>query len=96
LVLIFKRNSKDTAYIKHYETKRYQYEQLKQHKSKIYDELEDIINEAIENLILDRQELLDNKSMDTEIDLDKYEMFQYCLPLYEDLLKKYRLNFEGM
>lgn len=82
--------------LKHYETKRYQYKQLKQYKSKIYDELEDIINEAIENLILDRQELLDNKDMDTEIDLDKYEMFQYCLPLYENLLKKYRLNFEGM
>ena len=82
--------------LKHYETKRYQYEQLKGYKSKIYDELEDIVSEAIENLILDRQELLDNKNLDTQIDINKNEMFQYCLPLYENLLKKYRLNFEGM
>ena len=82
--------------LKHYESKSYQYQQLQENKAKIYDELEDIVNIAIANLILDRQELLDNKNLDTKIDLDKYEIFQYCLPLYTQLLKKYSLNFEGM
>ncbi|MBT5490869.1 hypothetical protein HOK00_00770 [bacterium] len=61
-------------------------------QDKIYIELEEIINEAFENLILDQQQLLQNKNLDANIDIDQNELYKYTIPIYNQLLQKYNLE----
>ena len=61
-------------------------------QDKIYIELEEIINEAFENLILDQQQLLQNKNLDANIDIDQNELYKYTIPIYNQLLQKYSLD----
>lgn len=81
-------------FLEDYENKKQQYTLLKQKEQQIYNELEEAINEAYENLILDQQQLLHNQELNTNIDIDQYELYKYTLPIYNQILQKHNLKYK--
>ena len=84
--------AKIKLFIHNYELQKEQYNSMVKLQDKIYIELEEIINEAFENLILDQQQLLQNKNLDANIDIDQNELYKYTIPIYNQLLQKYSLD----
>jgi hypothetical protein len=84
--------AKIKLFIHNYELQKEQYNSMIRLQDQIYTELEEVINEAFENLILDQQQLLQNKNLDTDIEIDQNDLYKYTIPIYNQLLKKY--NFE--
>jgi len=84
--------AKIKLFIHNYELQKEQYNSMVKLQDKIYIELEEAINEAFENLILDQQQLLQNKDLDSNIDIDQNELYKYTIPIYNQLLQKYNLE----
>lgn len=84
--------AKIKLFIHNYELQKEQYNLMLKLQDKIYIELEETINEAFENLILDKQQLLQNKDLDVNEKIELNELYKYIIPIYDKLLKKYKIK----
>jgi len=69
-----------------------QTEHLKDKLSQIHDEIDNLVESAFTDLILEQQTYSHSKNFTEDIKISKFELYKYCLPRFFELLNLYQID----
>ena len=73
-------------------TLQMQTQHLRDKMNQIHDEIDNLVESAFVDLILEQQSYSHNNSFTEDIKISKFELYKYCLPRFFDLLNFYQID----